>query len=783
MVAQLNINAALNARFNPQNIAAAKQQGWTDDQINAYRQQVYSDLSKQNAVNQAIMQTQAKQQAQGSGGNFFTHLLPSGTGIAGSLGGAAAGAAIGSVVPVLGTGIGALIGGIAGGALGAGGGKVAENAIEGNKDLGSGVAGEALMGGVTGVPLGGALKIGQAGIKAVTGFGKQGVADYLAQAGAKTVPSMLAGKLGTNSVENAASNAATSAAAPGVVSRIGAKLQGAGSDLLGSQANLTRAQARNIGAIPSDVLGSINQRTGLTNIHDMAAVGNNFTGADGAASELVRNAIGNSAGVDIGDLRTIGNNLIADKAPLITGAQKNSVLAQIKNAAVTAHGGSAGSLNPLANPLDAFKQAQNFREMASQLTKGATVTAENKQLAKVYNGLAGTIEGRLNKAPGVAEGLTLAAPDRANDLRALAQNAPNAAQASAYNKLADELAQAKTIPQVRAAQKDFVQLSKIDAATAQAQSGAAAQLGDHMQGLGKVVQRPLNALAIPLNAATPKVAGIVSSAGRALEGKAAGTAATAGAQAAGQGIRPAIIRNIAERSTIGNIINPQQQAPTADANGLTADQYTQLGIDPSQVVNGQYDPTAGAQTAADGSTTSDNYGGISPSDLQAAMVQAVNAGDTKGLANLKTLYDAMSSSAKSGTSKALSSTQQTQVNNAQSGLTDLASIRQMIQSDPNVILKDAVPGGSIARGLTGTTNYDTAKQNIVDVIARMRSGAAITSDEAKRYMSMLPAPGDSQSAALNKIDRLNSLLSSFANPRSSSTGSQPDLSSILASQM
>ncbi len=124
----------------------------------------------------------------------------------------------------------------------------------------------------------------------------------------------------------------------------------------------------------------------------------------------------------------------------------------------------------------------------------------------------------------------------------------------------------------------------------------------------------------------------------------------------------------------------------------------------------------------------------------------------------------------------LNATQIQQANNANSALADVQAVAQAIQQDPGVLIRDAVPGGSIARRLTGTTDYDAAKQNIVDVIARLRSGAAITQDEANRYMSLLPTIGDTQESAMNKLYRLSSLLSGFANPQAVGTN---DLESAL----
>lgn len=304
----------------------------------------------------------------------------------------------------------------------------------------------------------------------------------------------------------------------GIKDKLGRSLETRGQELLGSQANLTRAEGRRIGANPSDVLGSINRRTGLTKMDDMAQVARGVTGREGAFSELTRNAVGNIPGVDVGDLRTMGADILANKAPLITGRQKDSLLDSFKNAGTTMRGGSAGSLSPLADPSATLDASRNFRAMASDIKKSATVSAKDRQLATVYDDLAKTLEESIYKSPGIDEGLKLAAPDRAKDLLTMAANAPTKAQANAYKKLAEEVKTIGDVPTLRTAQRDFVDLSKIDEATARAMQGAGAQLGDQMQGLGKLVQKPTNVVAMPLNAATPGVGGLMTRAGRALQG-------------------------------------------------------------------------------------------------------------------------------------------------------------------------------------------------------------------------------------------------------------------------
>lgn len=304
---------------------------------NLYEQWLQSESGQQQAkldrVNELVAARKKSGQSE-SKGNFLTSLIPTGGGVGGALAGGAAGAAIGSAVPVVGTAIGGLLGAILGGAGGSALGKFGENAVEGQQNLGQGVAQEALLGGLTSTPLGAVGKIARAGGALAKGS-TAAAGQLVKEAGASAIP-RAATDLQAKAAAEAGASGAASTAAPSLIQRAGTKLENTGNRLLGSQANLTRAEARRIGQLPSAVFGDINKRTGLTNIEDMAAVGSRVTGQGGAYSELVRNALGNTPGVDIGNLRSVGESLIADKAPLLTGQQRKSVLDQIQNSAVKA---------------------------------------------------------------------------------------------------------------------------------------------------------------------------------------------------------------------------------------------------------------------------------------------------------------------------------------------------------------------------------------------------------------------------------------------------------------
>jgi hypothetical protein len=136
---------------------------WIDDLNNA------PDIGSVQRFQPVVRQPQV-QQTKKKKGNFLTNLIPS----VGGIGGGAAGAAIGTALL---PGIGTLIGAGLGSAIGGGGGKVAENAVEGNK-LTSGVAGEAALSGVLGA---GPLRLGRLGLDTARGLRTVGEAKPILQ--------------------------------------------------------------------------------------------------------------------------------------------------------------------------------------------------------------------------------------------------------------------------------------------------------------------------------------------------------------------------------------------------------------------------------------------------------------------------------------------------------------------------------------------------------------------------------------------------------------------------
>jgi hypothetical protein len=718
------------------------------------------------AQQQLQSQIDAQKQGKGKKKGFWTDQISTGGGIGGALGGAAAGAAIGSVVPIAGTAVGGLLGAIIGGGLGSAAGELGENAIVGEKDLSKNVLKEGLIGGATSIPLGAGFKLARAGGSALLGNGAK-AGQLVAEAGAGTIPKMAGGLQAKAALE--AGQMAAQGGSKGVLQKAGLGLENQGKKLLGTQANLTRAEARKIGQLPENVLGDLNKRTGLTSLDDMAQVGMNVTGKNGAYSELTRNAIGNTPGVDLGDIRTVGENLIADNAPLLTGLKKQAVLDQIKNNAVKAYGGSEGSLNALANPLEALDVANNFRKMARDIASRPTLQASDGQLASVYNNLAKTIEDRLYSAPGLDDGLKLARGDRASELASLAASAPNRAQGQAYERLAQELQGIDSVKALRGAQKPFVGLSKIDEATARAAGGAGAQLGDNVQGLGRMVQKPANLLALPLNAATPKVGGAMANMGRSLQGMGAGSTG------AGQSVFGAGIRQAGGRLLTGNDMGTQPEQPSLEEVMLAQAQSGQLGPD-SAAQDPMQDPSVQAPT---------NPFGVSRDEVGQALMKAMQANDKTAVSQLQDLYSLVSDYEDSqNQSSSMNATTQKALAQSANADTTLTQLEQLLNNAGGA---GGPVGGNISSflgnmGLNGNakTYNDLANGSVTQIAKALGETGAMSDSDRIAYQALLPKITDTAEVAANKFAALRArMAAAHQNTLQYGAGLDPTLEQAL----
>jgi hypothetical protein len=719
---------------------------------------IYEDWQRAKGISTA----QPKKQEKKKDNNLLAQLLPSIGGIGGGIGGGAAGGALAgtAVLPGVGTAVGGLLGAILGGAGGSALGKVGANALEGEQDLGKDVAGEAILGGATALPVGSAFKLARAG-GAAAGLGKTSAKDLVTQAGQGVLPrSMQAG---------AAVTAGTVGQAP-AAGRVSDWLNKQGNQLISSQSNLTRSQQRReLGPNTNvtDVMGSINNRTGLTNLDTMADVGQNLTGGKNSLLDLMtRGAVEEAPGVRIGDLRGTAQNILDDSGSLLDASARKNILGNAQRASVTMRGGSAGSLDPLADPGKALDQANLFRGNARTLKRNPlTLTPEGEQKADVYNRLAKNMEDAIYAAPGVGESIPSIARAGRDDLLFMAQDARaagNMAAAKAYEKIAQEVAGITDIKQLRALKKDFVNVSKIDQATAQAQNGAGQQMGDQMVGAGRLLKNPMNIVAAPLNAASGSIGGAAKNVASKLEGR--GAEPQPG-RLLGQSLPGITAREGGSRLLLG--AGQEQPAP------LDEEFVQEFASDPTaQLAANQLDDTAMEEPV------------ISRDQMLQAMVEDLATTGGKNISKLQAIYEFANPPEASQKVSAQLAKAQTQSANGMNTLNQLDTLLQRAGGGSGFL------GGSLANVL-GSANInndaktynDLAAGSVSQIARAMGEAGALSDTDIRIYSAMIPKLTDTAEVAQAKMAALRQRLAAAgqnANSFYSGAASAPLEDELLA---
>lgn len=180
-------------------------------------------------------------------------------------------------------------------------------------------------------------------------------------------------------------------------------------------------------------------------------------------------------------------------------------------------------------------------------------------------------------------------------------------------------------------------------------------------------------------------------------------------------------------------------------------------------------------TTTNPSTNAANMGGLSqidenlstpnspfaPQNLESAIAQIfANGGTLEDASKFASLAQAIQKMQESGQvkQKPMSAEAAKVTSNAELGLRALDDLETTIAQDPNALRNSVIPGRGVAGGILGralgTQELDAARQQVVDVIARLRTGAAITNDEAARFTQFLPVAADTPDVQAQKLNYL-----------------------------
>lgn len=174
-----------------------------------------------------------------------------------------------------------------------------------------------------------------------------------------------------------------------------------------------------------------------------------------------------------------------------------------------------------------------------------------------------------------------------------------------------------------------------------------------------------------------------------------------------------------------------------------------------------------------------------PANIEANIAQIMtNGGTTKDVNEYLSIVKTIQSLKPSSSTKPMSAEAAKSQSNALAGIEAINDFRSAITQDPSAFRNTILPGRSLFGGAVGnalgTGNIDAASQQIIDVIARLRTGAAISREEEARFKQFIPRPGDSQEVREQKLGYLERQFKRVAQDMVGAP-SENDLTSLMAS--
>ena len=490
---------------------------------------------------------------------------------------------------------------------------------------------------------------------------------------------------------------------PRVAGAVGKGTGQLGESLIASQYNVPRNVATRIG-FPGSVRTLADY--GITSIKKVPEVAEKVTGATGIISKITRSAVGKanpvelSAFADRPSVLEVASNLAGD--PSLPIGQDSKFVAYIQKGIQSVLGGSKGSITGQADPSDVFGFIQKLERESASVGGGKArhlLSESEHALKKAYQGVADELRERLFTTSGADQQLISAMTPQ--QLQELATISP---------KLAQDVASAKTVGELRHVAAPFVQANQAAKTTEAASRYAFADFGGQGKGLGKLVPSLSDPLAI--GRAALSSAPVNAFAGKALLGASRGIPFPAGvgkfgAQALGQGTaRSAFSSGTLSPISEGGLLPPREErtAPSPETNDLNRLFASLILKNPKQ---------ATALTAA--------YKLLAP-----------QAG------------------------KPLTGQQQKDKKNAESGLRAIAKVQEELRKQPLSPVLSKIPI------VSGRSPYRAASKEVADVYTRLRTGAALNKQEIQFYDQQLPQPFDSTEVVQYKLKIFKDLFTEFA---------------------
>lgn len=739
---------------------------------------------RQTMSNQMTQQTSKKP--------WWTALISELGGAGGAATGAATGATIGSVIPGIGTAIGGLVGGAAGAFLGGTGGRLAENKIRDNRfnvgsALGEGTT-DAVFSGASGLN---DIRKGAKAAKALSSVARVADApDTIISKAAKGIPVKYVPNLANGTATTQISrNTLTNPNIEELGNAIGTlkkngfivqhELGSTPGSILSPKSSSVALTGRRT-AIPLSTVDAGNPETLLAK--PQAVTTTIIPGASGDLSSVIRPP------ERVGLLQGIGKSLRVGASGYGIGA--GSAANQLDANASDAIGNTLKTLRiPATAPETQARMLGGHIDNLENVLSAQYTKANVPVTQREINHLGANIIGQVTNTGGLSKGAENFALEQAQKLskakdvnevwqftKDLARNATNFG-ANPDSKLVDKEAAARIIlDQTRGFLNGKVPgVAATNDLYHQAKTAEKFILDAAKDKGGGLIQRGMSLASV--KAAEAKTGALLEGVGKFT----AGTGAPI-TQLTHQGVVQA------PGNLLHSFTDAQQpaQAPQSGPQALLGSGQSQ---DTTASLLGQANGGGDATSALLGqSQQSTSQSGPSLQSLQQAIQQDISSTGGKNidhLMQLGQLYGIVDSSGNpTGTNggKTLSAAATKDVANATGGLESLQQLATTIQQS-GVPKATIIPGRTLLGGLgaskLGTGAYDTAARNVQDVITRLRSGAAITDQEAAFYSSQLPQAFDSADTIQRKLQSFQDLFTRIATQGGGQGSQQVDLLSQM----
>lgn len=239
-------------------------------------------------------------------------------------------------------------------------------------------------------------------------------------------------------------------------------------------------------------------------------------------------------------------------------------------------------------------------------------------------------------------------------------------------------------------------------------------------------------------------------------------------------------------SILGNLIRP---AGLASRQGLTAS----VGLPPENQPPAEAPLTGDAGTADlvdsltapnPDQTAEDANDPFGSQSIRQAILQDLEQNGGKNVSTLLSLYKTFGQTG-SSTNPSVGKPTAQQYGLAQTGVSSLNQLAQMIEENPSILEKNATPGqgipliGSLISNAAGASGYHALADSILSSLIHLQTGATATKEEVTAAHGQLPQPGDPPEVRSQKIQ---TLMQNFQPFLGKSGGASTNLQDLLANQ-